>query len=370
MTVKDIVKRHESWRSRCINLIASENIVSNGVKELLASDLGHRYYEHNFYHGGKYIEELLKYGEDLASKLFRAEHADLKPISGHIAGLSALLFLTKEGDSIAVLDRESGGYPGYTEGYLPDELGLRVEYIDDVSIDKQKAVIVAPSIVIFPPRIEELARACRDNKIPFVYDASHILGLIAGNAIKNPLEDVDIMLGSTHKSFPGPQGGIILTNEQYAKISDFMLWRSIDNAHFNRIAGLIYAMEEMLEFGREYAKQIIVNAKTLAKALDEKGIAVVGREKGYTETHQVLLEHFNDYEEFAMRLEEANIIVDNGFRLGTSEVTRRGMREDEMRYIAELIYKVYDNGNIDMIRKEIEGLASAFNAIHFTFTDS
>ncbi len=129
-------------------------------------------------------------------------------------------------------------------------------------------------------------------------------------------------------------------------------------------------MEEMLEFGKDYAKQIVENAKALAKALDEKGIVVMHKERGYTETHQILLKEFRDYKEFTRRLEEANIIVDNGFRLGTAEVTRRGMKEGEMRYIAELIYKVYDNANTDVIRKEIEGLASTFNAIHFTFIDS
>ncbi|GIU72515.1 MAG: serine hydroxymethyltransferase [Candidatus Nitrosocaldaceae archaeon] len=382
MSVKDIVKKHEEWRNRCLNLIASENVMSDEVRTLLTSDLGHRYslrhyIDDNFYRGTKYIEELLNYGEALACKLFHVKYSDLKPISGHIAGLSTLMFLTNYGDSILTLDIESGGYPGYTKGYLPNRLGLNVDYIkcnngeldlDGIDVNKYKAVIIAPSLVTFPPRIEKLSKLCKDNGIPFVYDVSHILGLIAGNAIKVP-DDIDIMLGSTHKSFPGPQGGIILMN-RYEDLSDFITLRTVDNPHYNRIAALILAMEEMSEFGKAYAEQIVKNSKTLARSLDEKGIEVLGRELDYTETHQILLKQFDNAKEFIYKLEEANIIIDNGLRLGTSEVTRRGMKENEMKHIAELIYKVYDDADISTVRKEIEGLASTFNAIHFTFTVS
>lgn len=378
MRVKDIVKKHEEWRSRCINLIASENVMSDEVRSLLTSDLGHRYslrnyIDGNFYRGTRYIEELMNYGEDIACKLFDVKYSDLKSLSGHIAGLSVLMFLTRHGDSILVLDIESGGYPGYTKGYITSELGLNVDYIrcndgelefEDIDIRRYKAVVIAPSLVTFVPRIEELSKICKENDIPFIYDASHILGLIAGKVIT--ITGIDFLLGSTHKSFPGPQGGIILTN-RYKDISDFITLRTVDNPHYNRIAALIHAMEEMLEFGKEYAEQIVRNSKTLAKALDDNGIEVLGRELGYTETHQILLKPFKDAKEFTAKLEEANIIIDNGLRLGTAEITRRGMKENEMKYIAELIYKVYDNTDVSSIRKEIEGLASRFNAIHFTF---
>lgn len=394
--VTSMVLRHEGWRSRCINLIASENVTSQAVRTILASDLGHRYSlqdsiaKGNFYMGTRYIDEILEYGSRVAKKLFDAEYADLRPTSGHACAIAALMSLTQKDDSIMSLSLENGGYPGYMQDYLPDRLNLCVheipfdfdrlqvnieECVERIYIVKPKVVVIAPSMITFATPLYKIARACKTVGSKLVYDGSHVLGLIAGRVFPNSLQEgVDMLLGSTHKSFPGPQGGIILSNDKHSTISKYIPLRVVDNPHFNRIAALVLAMEEMLSFGKQYAKQTVSNARELAKALDDNGVEVLGKKHGYTKTHQVLLKPFDGAKDFIKRLEKANIIVDTALRLGTCEVTRKGMKEQEMRHIAELVAQIYNvrdmkyfKTRILKVRKEVEELALRYSRIVFTF---
>ncbi len=363
---------------------------------MLASDLGHRYSlqnsigEGNFYMGTRYIEEILEYGSRIAKKLFGAEHADLRPTSGHACAMAALMSLTQKDDSIMSLSLDSGGYPGYMQDYLPARLNLHVHEIplnaEKMQVDtdalieriydvRPKIVVIAPSMIIFATPLNKIVRACKEANSKLIYDGSHVLGLIAGKVFANPLkEGANMLLGSTHKSFPGPQGGIILSDDEHSTVSKYIPLRVIDNPHFNRIAALILAIEEMTSFGKQYARQVVANARALAKALDNNGIEVLGRKYGYTETHQVLLKPFDNANSFVRRLEAANIIADTALRLGTCEVTRKGMKEKEMRYIAELIAQLYHargkkyfKTRILKVRKEIEDLALRYCKIVFTF---
>lgn len=390
------VLRHEGWRDKCINLIASENVTSQAVRTILASDLGHRYSlqdsitEGNFYMGTRYIEEILEYGSGIAKKLFGAEHADLGPTSGHACAIAALMSLTQRDDSIMSLNLDNGGYPGYMQDYLPERLNLHVHEIpfnaDRMMVDidacveriynvKPKVVVVAPSMITFATPLDKIAYACKAVDSKLVYDGSHVLGLIAGKVFPNPLQEgANMLLGSTHKSFPGPQGGIILSDYEHSTVSKYIPLRVIDNPHFNRIAALILAMEEMSRFGKQYARQVVANARALAKALNNNGVEVLGRKYGYTKTHQVLLKPFDNANSFIKRLEKANIIADTALRLGTCEVTRKGMKEQEMRYIAELIAEIYNTRDMKYfrtrilkVRKEIEDLALRYSKIVFTF---
>jgi glycine hydroxymethyltransferase len=392
----DNVLKHEGWRSSTINLIASENITSKAVRTVLTSDLGHRYSlkgsitKNNFYMGTKYLEEILDNGTMLAKKLFNAKHADLRPVSGHVSAMAVLMLLTREYDSIMSLNLQDGGYPGYTMDFLPNRLNLHIHEIpfdqerfrididacaEQIGILRPALVIIGPSMIIFPTPLHKIAKVCNEVGSELIYDGSHVLGLIGGKAFPNPLtEGTHILLGSTHKSFPGPQGGIILTDKEHAIISDYLPLRIIDNPHFNRVAALSVAMEEMLVFGRKYAQQVVLNAKALARALDKNGIEVLGKKYGYTETHQILLKHFNGDYKFLKALESANIIADSALRLGTCEVTRLGMKESEMRYIAELIASVYRTmktrsfkTRIKKIKKETEEFVKKYNRIFYAF---
>jgi glycine hydroxymethyltransferase len=275
---------------------------------------------------------------------------------------------------------KDGGYPGLSEEKLPNILGLKVmnaavknykidlnSTIEVIEKNKIKIAILGSSLILFKQPVKELAKL----NIIVGYDGSHVLGLIAGQTFQDPLkEGASALFGSTHKSFFGPQGGIFLSNEDL-EIDKMILHKLVDNAHWNRIAALTWALLEMKHFGKEYAHQIIKNSQALAKNLYERKFPIAGEEYGFTESHQVLM-IFQDYKknmDFAKRLEEANIIVDCGIRLGVNEVTRRGMKEKEMERIAELIERVYKGEDIEKVRQDVIKLRKEFDDIEYRFKD-
>jgi glycine hydroxymethyltransferase len=217
-----------------------------------------------------------------------------------------------------------------------------------------------------------LAEIARENGAIVGFDGSHVLGLIAGREFQDPLrEGASAIFGSTHKSFFGPQGGIILADEEHGRIIKEKIYPTfVDNAHWNRIAALTLALAEMKEFGKAYAKQVIHNSKTLAKALHDYGFPVICEHLGFTRSHQIILD-FGGQEKgkaFAERLQDANIIVDCWVRIGTCEVTRRGMKETEMMKIAELTKRaVIDKEKHEKIRKDVARLRSEFPKVEYCF---
>jgi glycine hydroxymethyltransferase len=354
------MRKHEKWRvENCINLIPSENVTSLHVQALLSSDLGHRYTSRSgFYAGTCYIDEIEALGEKIAAEVFHAECADLRPTSGHLADLIFLASFTSPGDKIMCVGPEDGGYPGISSEGAPNFLGLKVIYlpfsrksmniqtneaVDFIHQKQPKVVLLGASLFLFPHPIRKIAEATADVGAILGYDGSHVLGLIAGGEFQDPLkEGAQIVTGSTHKSFFGPQGGIILANSEYEEVIRKTVHPAfVDNAHWNRIAALTMALIEMKHFGREYAHQVVKNAKALAKALYEHGLPALCRNYDYTSSHQIFLDYgWKKGKLIAEKLEKANVIVDCGVRIGTCEVTRRGMKEKEMELIAELIARV------------------------------
>ena len=400
-----IVKEHESWRAGCINLIPSENVMSNAARALLASDMGHRYtlpgieemdgrLVDNAYRGTKYLDEVETLAVDLARRVFRCKYACVRPISGHISALIALASVCNRGDLIMAVDFTKGGYPGYDTGEMAGMLGLEVEFIPfeengcDIAYDaasdailrlRPQVVILGASKMLFPPDVGRIRSACDDAGSKLVYDSSHVLGLMAGGQFREPLkEGVDMVFGSTHKTFFGPQGGIILTDteEIMTTVESNLHWKTIDNAHWNRIACLAQVLLEMEKFGKPYARQVVRNSKRLSRALDRRGLPVQCRERGYTESHQVGLDGAEvarslgaeSFEEVAKRLEKADIIIDCVGRLGTCEVTRLGMKEREMDGIADLITRILIDGEDMMsVREEVHDFRSGFQKPVFCF---
>jgi glycine hydroxymethyltransferase len=387
--ILNLVEKHEQWRGReCLNLIPSENITSPAVRGLLASDLGHRYTaRERFYMGTRFIDEIEEYGEKLAREVFEAETADLRPLSGHIADLIFLASFTKPGDTLMCISPEDGGYPGLWIDGLSGLLGLKVFPMpfskEDMRVEvekardaiirvKPKALIFGASLILFPHPVRELADVARENGAVVGFDGSHVLGLIAGKRFQAPLkEGANALFGSTHKSLFGPQGGIILADKEHGEVVKAKIYlRFVDNAHWNRIAALTLALAEMKSFGGEYAKQVIRNAKALAKALYEHGFPVKCPKLGFTESHQVIID-FGRQElcrKVAEKLQEANIIVDCVIRVGTCEVTRRGMKEGEMAKIAELMRRVVlDGENPEAVKRDVLKLCSEFQTIGYCF---
>jgi glycine hydroxymethyltransferase len=386
--IRKLVDKHQKWRAEeCLNLIASENLTSHTVRQLLSGDMGHRYRaDDRFYKGTKFMDQLETMGEKLACEVFGADWATLRPLSGHVADMTMVSTLTKPGGSIVTVNPANGGYPGLSDqaGY-PTFVNVRNLYFpfdsERMNIDVEKAqglienekpslVVFGQSFFLFPHPVKELAHACSSAGSRVAFDGSHVLGLIAGGEFQKPLEEgAELLLGSTHKSLFGPQGGIIVGKsgaESDVRARQFP--GLIDNAHWNRIAALAWALDEARRVGGKYAAQVIANSKALAKSLHEGGVPVKCSDFGFTGSHQVFLDiqDTKKIKSFAQHLEDANIIVDHGIRIGTCEATRRGMKVKDMERVAELIVRIYKGEDPAKVRREAKKLRRQFNRILYT----
>lgn len=383
------VRLHQEWRTKeCLNLIPSENRGSNQMRSMFLSDLGNRYNAPDkFYRGTKYADELQSLAEELARKAFGARYADVRPLSGHTADMAVLLALTRRGEKVLSVHPDNGGYPGITHLGLGSLLQLENHYFayDDraVNIDvresaslikkeQPKVVFFGASFIPFPHPAKELSAVSEGT---CVYDGSHVLGLIAGGEFQDPLrEGCSLMIGSTHKSLPGPQGGMILSNneEVFSKVSGKIHPGIVDNIHLDRVAALAVALIEMIQFGKPYAQAVVKNSQALAKALVAGGVKVRGASAGYSKSHQVLLDYDPErLKLIAARLEQANIIGDNGGRLGTSELTRMGYGPSEMDTVAELVALiVLGKKPPDFVQKKVKSLVKQFQQPRFVLTST
>jgi glycine hydroxymethyltransferase len=389
--VLNLVKKHEEWRGKqCLNLIPSENIMSPTARKLLSSELVHRYTARDrFYMGTRFTDEIEQHGEKLAKEVFKADTADLRPLSGHIADLIFLATYTKPNDTLMCISPDDGGYPGMWKNGLAGLLGLKITPFpfskQDITINveeakevirrlKPKIVIFGASKITFPQPVKKLAEIANENGAVVGFDGSHVMGLIAGQQFQDPLQEgACALFGSTHKSFFGPQGGIILADKEHGQVIKENIYPAfVDNAHWNRIAALTLTLAEMKEFGKAYAEQVIRNSQTLAKALYDYGFPVACQHLGFTQSHQVILDYGGDEQGRAVaeKLQDANIIVDCVIRIGTCEVTRRGMRENEMLKIAELIKRtIVDKEKPEDIRKDVAGLCAEFQKVEYCFDE-
>jgi glycine hydroxymethyltransferase len=387
--ILNLVKKHEEWRgTQCLNLIPSENVMSPTARKLLSSELGHRYTARDhFYMGTHFTDEIEQCGEKLAKKVFRSSIADLRPLSGHIADLIFLASYTKPGDTLMCVSPDDGGYPGmWNDGlagllslktvpfpFSKHDMNIKVEEAKEaIRCIRPRMVIFGASLITFPHPVEELAEIASENGAIVGFDGSHVMGLIAGGQFQDPLrEGAHALFGSTHKTFFGPQGGIFLADKEHGEFVKSKIYPTfVDNAHWNRIAALTLALAEMEKFGNAYAEQVISNSKTLAKALHDYSFPVVCQHLGFTQSHQVILD-YGDYEKgrtFAEKLQRANIIADCVVRIGTCEITRRGMKGDEMLRIAEIIKRTaIDAESPENIKKDVAKLCAEFQKVKYCF---
>jgi len=370
-TILDLVHSHEVWRNQTINLLPSENILSPAVLEALGSDLSSRYsleihdevhgeYVENAYRGTKFSEEIIHHAEKLSCEVFGSKYAVTDALSGHIAGMVALLSTLKKNELMLTTPIEYGGYDGYTPDYFPEMFGYKGDFLPfdplawNLSEDtpeiirkkKAKAVVIGSSYILFPYDLKPLREVCDDVGAKLLFDASHVLGLIAGDEFQpDAMKYCDIVYGSTHKSFFGPQGGLLLTNDEelHSEMRKNLTWRTIDNPHLNRIAGLGIALEEMKRWGKEYAAQIVRNSKMLGMGLYDLEVPIKHQYR-FSQSHQLHLDsdllkkvYGLTMNEFGKRLEDNYLIPDAVGRLGTAEITRIGMREEDMLVVAGFI---------------------------------
>jgi len=386
----ELVQKHQNWRSSCLNMIASESVTSPLVETILASDFSRRYFGEG-YSGDKIFEEIFDLATHLAEELFDAEYADIRPVTGNVAGLAVITSLVKPGDKIITLPGEYGGYPLGITGWAnidvlyhpfdPEVYNIKVDEAKQQILEQEPNVVVlGMSQYIFPHPVGELAKAAHQVGAKIWYDGAHVMGLIAGKSFHNPLkEGADILTGSTHKTLPGPQRGIVLTNKKEIRDKlDAVLGHSpvflVSCIHNNTAAALAVALAEFKEFGEAYAKQVVKNAQALGKALLGKGIPLLGSEHGITQTHQVIIKTPGSGSEKGLeikeKLEEAGITSDGIPRLGVQEVTRLGMKEAEMKKIARFIADVIlDRRPLAEVREDTRSLASGYQKIHYSFQD-
>jgi glycine hydroxymethyltransferase len=401
--IKKITKKHHEWMKNSINLIASENITSTSVREALSTDLSHRYAEglpgKRFYEGCKYIDQIEEMTIELSKKLFQAEHANVQPISGVVANLASFFAVSDQGDSIMALEVPVGGHISHASvsaagirclnvhphPFDPEKMNIDADAMKKrILEEKPKIVLLGGSLFLFPHPVEDAREAADEVGAKVMYDGAHVLGLIAGGYFQDPLkEGADLLVGSTHKTFPGPQGGIILCKNDIAEDVDEAVFPGVvSNHHLHHLAALGIATAEMLEFGADYANQTIKNAQKLGENLYELGFNVLCEDQGFTKSHQVVMDvsNINHASVLAKSLEQNNVILNknllpwddvnrtddpSGIRMGTQEITRRGMKESEMAEVAGYIKNVVMDGK--NVKEEVTEFMNHYTMVHYAF---
>jgi len=425
--IQDLLKNHHKMFENGIPLIASENVTSIQCREACNSDLSHRYAEgwpgERVYAGCEYLDKIEIICQDLAKKYFRVRYADVRPISGVIANLIMYTAFTEPGDKMIATPIPSGGHishgPKYASvsknlinGTAGAVHGLDVHYFkfdwNEMNIDidgsakiirdiKPKLVLFGCSVFLFPHPVKELSTVAKEVGARVGYDGAHVLGLIGSGYFQDPLrEGAEILTGSTHKTLPGPQHGIVLydlnNQEEIEYLKKCAFPALLSNHHLHNVAGLAITLAEMIEFGKSYHNQVIKNAKHLAQSLYERGFKVLCEHKGFTKSHQVVIDVSNFEKTFGLggdiekALEKANIIVNRnllpwdivrdkrnymnpgGLRLGTAEVTRLGMKESEMEEIAEFMKQIIiDKKDPKEVKQKIIEFRKCFQKVHYCF---
>ncbi|MHA2500150.1 MAG: serine hydroxymethyltransferase [Candidatus Hodarchaeales archaeon] len=421
--IRSLLKEHhENW-DRCIPLIASENVTSLAVREAELSDFQHRYAEgwvgERVYAGCAFIDKVEDICLNLLKNLYNVPFVDVRPISGVVANLTIYTAFASAGDlmmaisipvgghiSFGPLKAKSGAVIGGTAGavsrlevdYIPfDRHGLNID-VDKaekaIREKKPKLIQFGASVFLFPHPVKELVPVAKEVDAHVNYDAAHVAGLIAGKCFQDPIQEgADTVTFSTHKTFFGPQHGCVLAaREELADVIKLAAFPGVtSNHHLHTLAALAVSTAELQEFGQDYSKQVIKNAKALGQCLYERGFEVVCPEKGFTESHTLLIDIVKLADSVGLGgdierlLESANIIINRnllpwdilegrhytnpgGIRLGTSEITRIGMKESEMDHIAELIKRVLlDRQDPVSVKKEVAEFRQDFRELHYCF---
>jgi len=405
--IRNTTRQHNSWFKESLPLIASENVLSPAAREVMNSDLHNRYAEglpgKRYYQGNIFIDEIESVCESLAREVFGCKFADVRPVSGTVANLAVLMAIARPGDKMTAVGLSDGGHISHAK---IGALGLRgvrgYNYPFDkntMNIDpegtrrllrevKPKAALFGQSVYLFPTPLKDLQDTFDEIGCTVWYDAAHVLGLIAGNRFQDPLrEGVDVISGSTHKTLPGPQHGMIISDLVKTGMES-ALRRGVfpgvtSNHHLHSVAALAVTLAETREFGEAYADQTIRNAKALAQALHERGFDVLCEPNGFTESHTVVVdvEEHHGGAKVAKSLEDANIIVNknllpwdddpvrpSGIRIGSQEVTRLGMKENDMAEVAELISRVVMKSRPPTeVKDSVVEFKRGFTKVHYCF---
>lgn len=406
--VIDLVRKHNRWRLyECINLIASENVMSPLALAAYLTDMMHRYAEgkprKRYYQGNVYVDEVEIYAAELMSKLLNVKFVETRAISGTIANAAVFRVLANPGDKAVIAPVQAGAHVSHTKFGTLGALGIeQVELPFDlenwnIDVDKAKKIIIetkpkfvtlGASVYLFPHPTKEIAEIAHEVNAKVVHDVAHVLGLIVGGKWPNPIhEGADVATASTHKTFPGPQGGLIFTNDEalHKKISKTIFPWFVSNHHLHRLPALAVTAIEMMYFGKEYAEQIVRNAKYFAQALVEEGFKVLAENLGFTQSHMIVVDvrNLGGGAKVSSKLEEANIIVNknllpwdppeavknpSGIRLGVQEMTRFGMKESDFKEVARFMREVLIDGkDPKSVRSKVIEFRKNFTEVKYCF---
>ncbi len=417
-------KKHEQYREKeCINMIASEGIKSPAVCQMLdmSHDLATRYAEgendaeghvkKRYYQGQKYMSQIEDLACDAVKSLFGTNWADVRLISGTHANTATFkgLSLASKNNKMVVTPLSCGAHISHDyTGLAGSILGIdninHVYDINEFNIDAEKSAYVIraakPGIVtfggslfLFPHPIKELKAVCDEVGAYVAYDGAHVLGLIAGGQFQDPLrEGADFITASTHKTFPGPQGGVIMGNSDspakekaIKKIQHAVFPLTASSTHLGRLPALGIACLEMSIFGQQLAAQIVKNAQTAGQYLFENGVKVLAEHKGFTRSHQIALDvrSFGGGNKIAQDLEDANIILNknllpyddqagkenpSGLRVGFQDVTRHGMMESDIKLLCDLMLDVIKGKRTPAeVKVDVLALKSGFCGVKYGF---
>ena len=397
--IADAISQEIKRQNSGLELIASENFVSNAVLEAMGSPLTNKYAEgypgRRYYGGCEFVDISESLAIERAKKIFGAEHANVQPHSGAQANMAAYFSLLKPGDTVLGMDLAHGGhlthghplnfsgqlYKIVPYGVRQDDERIDYENIEQLAREHQPQLIMVgasayPRIIDFS-RIADIAL---EVGAAMVTDMAHIAGLVAANVHPSPVPHSDIVTTTTHKTLRGPRGGLILCREEHRKAINRSLFPGVQGGPLMHvIAAKAVCFEEATEPSFvQYQQQVVRNASRLAVAISDRGFRVVS---GGTDNHIVLVDVFSrgltgKVSEEALGKAEITVnkntipfdeqppMVASGIRLGTPALTTRGMTEAEMDTIADLIVRVLsapeDDNVIRMVRDEVKELCRKF----------
>ena len=370
--VQEMIELELGRQRNKLEMIASENFVSQAVMEAQGSVLTNKYaegYPHKRYYGGcEYVDMVEELAIERAKQLFGAEHVNVQPHSGSQANFGVYFALLEPGDTIMGMNLSHGGHlthgsPVNVSGkyfniipYGVDAETGRIDYEEMRKIAKEhkpKMIIGGGSAYSRQIDFKTMADIAHEVGAIFMVDMAHFAGLVVAGLHPNPVEYADVVTTTTHKTLRGPRGGMIMCKEEYAKAIDKSIFPGIQGGPLMHvIAAKAVAFGEALqpEF-KEYAKQVIVNAQTLAEALQQEGFTIVS---GGTDTHVLLVdlravgltgkvaEHILDEvgitcNKNTIPFDPESPFVTSGIRLGTPALTTRGLNAEDMKEIASII---------------------------------
>lgn len=390
---KEIYKNISNTYRGSLPLCAAENIMSDFSKLPLTSSLQEKYLlgsvmkyaSHGNFIGSESIFPLYKLLSEQCSELFNSKYAEARTLSGLNAILTILMSLFDAGDRLLITSVECGGHSSLE--IFCKRLGLRIDYLEydyanydfnyaainqKLKEEDIKGIVICLSDMAFVPNIESFKLP--DNCI-LIYDATQILGLIAGHVVNNPFSCFNdkqnfILLGATHKTLPGPTCGLIMTrNEELAKRFDERINPDyLRNIQLHQIVSLIFTLSEFAEYGVDYSNAIVNNSNSLGAALEHRGFEIIKKENVFSHTHQLFVTSkmkkilMKKCAKFGVSINERNkpIYKGEGIRIGVQEITRYGYSDLEMESIADILELLSINTSLydNEIKRRISELAN------------